>query len=119
MNTMTSVAQQTEAILGHHLQSLTVKDLEAVLSDYTEDSILFTPNGVITGLAQLRGFFTQFIQVLTPEFLGNFKIHQQDIRGEYAYYTWSSGAATPFGTDSFQMRNGKIIVQSFAVYMTG
>ena len=61
MTTTMDVAQQTEATLGHHLQALTVKDIEAVLSDYSEESILFTPNGVITGLDQLRGFFTQFI----------------------------------------------------------
>jgi len=119
MSTMASVEQQTEATLGHHLQSLIAKDLEATLSDYTENSILFTPNGVVTGLDQLRGFFTQFIQGLTPEFMSNFKMHQQDIRGEFAYYTWSSGTATPFGMDSFQIRDGKIIVQMFAIYMAG
>ncbi|MBI1259854.1 MAG: nuclear transport factor 2 family protein [Chloroflexi bacterium] len=119
MTTAMSVAQQTEATLGHHLQSLTAKDLEATLNDYTDESILFTPSGVVTGLDALRGFFTQFVQVLTPEFMSNFKLERQDIRGEFAYITWSSGAAVPFGLDSFQVRNGKIVWQTFGVYMAG
>src|SRR6478672_1133986 len=118
MTTMTTIEQQTEATLGHHLQSLTVKDLDAVLSDYTEESILFTPGGVITGLEQLRWFFsTQFIPLMTPEFLSGFKITQQDIRGEFAYIAWASGTVVPFGLDSFQVRSGKIIVQIFGAYM--
>ncbi len=56
MNTLSRVAQQTAAPLGHHLQSMTVKDVEAVLSDYSEASIMFTPNGIVAGLEPLRGF---------------------------------------------------------------
>jgi hypothetical protein len=118
LQSRTDLIRQPEATLGHHLQSLIMRDIEAVLSDYGEESILFTPTDVFTGLDQLRVFFLQFVETLTPEFLGNFKLDRQEIRGDYAYITWSSGSSTPLGTDTFCIRNGKIVMQSFAAYMS-
>ena len=39
----TDVTQQTQATLAHHLQALG-EGIDAILNDYTEDSILFSPN---------------------------------------------------------------------------
>lgn len=49
--------KQSEQVLAHHLQALAGGDLDGVLSDYTEDSILFSPQGLIRGLAGIRSFF--------------------------------------------------------------
>jgi ketosteroid isomerase-like protein len=118
MQAVPDTTAQTKAVLAHHLQALTAKDLDATLSDYTEESVLFTQNGIFVGLDQLRGFFTEFIKLLTPEFMSNLAIHQE-ARGDYAYLFFSSGAAVPLGTDTFVLRDGKIIAQTFTVYMPG
>ncbi len=41
----TSVADQTEKTLLHHLEALGEGDIDAVMSDYTEDSVIITPDG--------------------------------------------------------------------------
>jgi hypothetical protein len=35
--------------------------------------------------------------------------------GEVAYLLWSGGAAFPFATDTYVVRDGKILVQTAAV----
>jgi hypothetical protein len=107
MQAVPDTTAQTQAVLAHHLQALTLKDLEATLADYSEQTILFTQNGVLTGLDQL----------LTPEFMAELQFARQDIQGEYAYLAWSSGSTVPIGTDTFVIRDGKIVTQTFTVYM--
>ncbi len=34
----------TEKVVAHHLKAFGDGDLEAILADYTEDSVLLTPN---------------------------------------------------------------------------
>jgi hypothetical protein len=43
--------------------------VEDILSDYTEDSVLFTPNSPVRGLVGLRGFFDAFPKSITPELM--------------------------------------------------
>ena len=111
--------QQTEATLGHHLQSMVAKDVDAVLSDYTEASVLYTPDRQFRGLSEIRDFFTNFVSLLTPEVLAQFKMARQDVEGEIAYIVWTVGDMVPLATDTFVVRDGKIMVQTLAVYMPG
>jgi hypothetical protein len=48
-------------------------------------------------------------------------MHQQSVEGDYAYILWN--AETPdhtydAATDTFVVRNGKIVAQSFAAQIT-
>ena len=40
----TDTGDQTEAVLNHHLESVEIKNLDAIMQDYDEDSILVTPD---------------------------------------------------------------------------
>ncbi len=77
----------TEATLRHHLQSFG-EGVDAILSDYTEDSVLFTPNGPVRGLDRLRTFFDGFIRNSPPELLDAMRLVCQDLDGEVAYIIW-------------------------------
>ena len=112
----TDTTKQTEATLTHHLQSLLAGMLDAVLSDYTEDSILFTANGEMRGLSGVRAFFEASIKNTPPEMLKAFQMVKQDIDGEIAYIVWKAEPFVALGTDTFVVRNGKIMAQTFASY---
>ena len=71
----------TEEILTHHLQALGQGDIDGILSDYAEDAILFSPNGLIRGHAAIRAAFEGFVKNSPPELLQAFKIVRQDIDG--------------------------------------
>ncbi len=112
---ISDVEKQTEATLIHHLQAM--GSIDDILSDYTEDSILFTANGPIHGLTGLRAFFEALMKSATPEMMANYQMVRQDVGGEIAYIVWKAEPFVPLATDTFVVRNGKIVAQTFTAYM--
>ncbi len=112
----TSVADQTEKTLLHHLQAFAEGDVDAVMSDYTEDSVLISPDGSMKGLDEIRQLFEKFLAEIVPPGSA-FEMLQQVIEGEVAYIFWSAESSNyniPLGTDTFVIRDGKIVIQTFA-----
>jgi hypothetical protein len=115
-NTMTVEAkEQIEATLAHHLKALGDGDVEAILSDYTENSVVFSPDGPVRGLDQLRAMFTGTLANI-PNFMEGFHILRQECEGDIAYLVWKKDKVFPLGTDTMVIRDGKILVQTFAAY---
>ncbi len=110
--------EQTSATLTHHLNAIAQEDIAAFISDYTDESVLYTPNGPVTGIAALTQFFKGFAGAF-PGFSKEFTILRQDIEGDWAYILWTASPYTPLGTDTFMMKDGKIMVQTFAAYLPG
>ena len=46
--------KETNAVLDNHLAAAQRGDLKAVLNDFSEDSVLFLPQGPVRGIAKLR-----------------------------------------------------------------
>lgn len=102
----------TEAILKHHMEALGAGDLDAVLADYTEDSVIIQGENVMKGLEAIRGMF----QVATNAgIFGKLEVTNQVIEGDYAYITWTIPGTIPFGTDTFVVDDGKIRLQTVAL----
>jgi ketosteroid isomerase-like protein len=107
-----------EAVLQHHGQGVITGNIDMILQDYTEDSILYTPTETFKGLDGIKRGFTAMGKMFTPEVAANFKAIKQEIHGEYAYLLWSALPAVPFAGDTFHVHNGKILMQS-VVFQTG
>jgi ketosteroid isomerase-like protein len=103
----------TATTLTHHLQAILQTDVDAIMSDYTEESVLVTPQGQLVGLAAIRGFFTQFIANSPPELLKAITLTHQDVTGEIAYIIWKAEPFIPFASDTFLIRDDTIVVQTF------
>ena len=110
---------QTEQTLQHHLQSFYAADVEAIMADFAADAVLITPDGTLYGQAQIRPVFETFVtQVLPPG--STVTIIKQIVEGEIAYLLWAGESAhysIPWGTDTFVIRAGKIVAQTFAAQM--
>ena len=104
----------TEATLTHHLQAFS-EGIDALMSDYTGASVLFTPEGPLQGLEPIRAFYDGFLRASPPELLRATTIVRQDIRGDVAYILWKAEPFIPLATDTFVISDGKIVAQSFAV----
>ncbi len=111
------IETQTEAVLGHHLESFGATDLEAIMEDFAEDSVVVTPDASFEGLAAIRGLYEAALPIFTSEMLANYTMDRQAVHGELAYILWNTGSSIPLGTDTFIVRNGKIKYQTFALYM--
>jgi len=103
----------TESVLQHHVRALMSRDLDEILKDYCEESVLCTPMGTAKGLKGIRESFVAALGMLTPEAMGNMKTAKQDINGEYAYVVWSAMPTVKLGSDTFHVRNGVIMLQTF------
>jgi ketosteroid isomerase-like protein len=110
----------TKSVIDHHLQCFGEGDLEGILSDYAPDAVLFTPAGPLKGEAAIRPLF----QAMIAEFGkpgAAFDLKQQFIEADHAYILWAAETADnvyELGTDTFVVRDGKIVAQSYASRMT-
>ena len=107
----------TESVLGHHVKALISRDVDAVVSDYSNDAVVFAPNGVFKGTENIRAFFTGALSMLNPEAMSNLSLSKQEIDGEFAYVIWSALPVIAFAGDTFCVRDGKIVLQSFVTQM--
>ena len=103
----------------HHAQALGKGDVDEVLVDYAEDAVIFTPDGALHGHDEIRPFFERSVtEVLPPG--TDFEMLKQTIEGEIVYIVWSAESVNyriPFGTDTFIIRDGQILLQTFAALM--
>lgn len=115
-----STAVVTEQVLDHHLKAFGDGDMEAILSDYTEESVMLTPNGPLKGHEQLEPAFAGLFEEFAKPG-ASFTIQQRIIEGNVAYIVWTAETADNVyeqGTDTFVVRDGKIAVQSFTPKVT-
>jgi ketosteroid isomerase-like protein len=110
----------TKDVIDHHLRAFGERDLKGVLSDYAPDAVFFTPQGVLQGPEALRPLF----QAMIAEFAkpgAAFNMKQQFVEGDYAYILWTAETADnvyELGTDTFVVRGGRIVAQSFTGKIT-
>ena len=111
----TTNSMRVKDVLDHHLKSFGEGDLKGILSDYAQDAVLFTAGGPLKGADAIRPLF----QAMIAEFAkpgAVFSMKQQFVEDEYAYILWTAETADnvyELGTDTFVVRDGKIMAQSF------
>ena len=105
-----------ERVVEHHMQAGNNRNLEAMLSDYAADAILVSPDGVVKGKQAIRSAFAKMMTqepypVITPDK----KIYE----GNVGYIVWTANAGQAnelHGSDTFILRDGKIVVQTVATF---
>jgi uncharacterized protein (TIGR02246 family) len=113
-------ATSTQAVVTHHLEGFFAHDLQAVLADYAPDAVMIVPTGVLRGVNEIRPFF----EALIVEFSqpgATFNLQQQEIEADVGYIRWAAETASnkyDLGTDTFVVRDGKIVTQTFAFKAT-
>jgi ketosteroid isomerase-like protein len=110
-------AMGTRQVFEHHTRALGRGDVDEIVSDYTDDSILMTPTAVLKGPIAIRGAFEGFVAGLFKPGTYEFTLDRLSVEGEIACAIWHAKCASAdivFGTDTFLIRDGKIAVQTFA-----
>jgi ketosteroid isomerase-like protein len=107
----------TEAVLDRHLECFGRGDLDGILADYSATAVMFTPEGPLKGPAAMRPLFqTLFAEFGKPG--ASFSMKERSVDGDCGYFLWSAETADnvyEMGTDTFVVRNGQIVVHSFAL----
>ena len=106
----------TKDILDHHWEAFTTQDLDMVMEDYDDDSVVITNMGTFEGLDEIEGLFTNIFDEFSQDG-STAELEMEEIEGDTAYIVWSG--ETPdndyaFATDTFRIEDGIITVQTFA-----
>ena len=108
--------ESTSKVLQHHWDAFQANDLEATMEDYTEESILITPDKTFKGLAEIRENFVFAFSVF-PKDSSKLLLNKSIVKDDVGYIIWEANAPKvklSFGTDTFIIQNGKIIRQTYA-----
>jgi ketosteroid isomerase-like protein len=110
----------TRYVLDRHLKCFGQFDLDGILSDYAPDAVMFTEKGPLRGVEAIRPLF----QALIAEFEkpgAAFSMKLQSVEGDCGYILWNAETSEnvyELGTDTFVVRQGKIVAQSFTTKIT-
>ena len=110
----------TREILDRHLKAFGERDIKGVLSDYGKEIVFFTANGPLQGVEAVRPLF----ETLIAEFRkpgASFNTQQYFVQGDHGYILWNAETADnvyEMATDTFVVRDGKIVAQSYTARVT-
>ena len=82
--------------------------------------MLFTPNGPLKGIGEIKPAFEAALKEFAKPG-ATFDMKQLSVDGDHAYIVWTAETADnvyEVGTDTFVIREGKIVAQSFAGKIT-
>lgn len=108
--------EKTKEVLSHHWEAFKNNDLEETMKDYAEESVLVTPNATYTGLEEIRTNFVNAFKTF-PKDSTTFTLDKSLVAQDIGYILWKSKTPSfnlTFATDTFIIRDGKIIRQTFA-----
>lgn len=112
--------RSTKEVITNHLERFGARDLDGILADYAADAVLFTPEGPLKGMDEIRGLFKQMIAEFEQPG-ANFTLRRLSADGDHGFIVWTAETAEQvyeLGTDTFFVREGRIEVQSFAGKIT-
>jgi len=100
-----------QQIFQHHGEALGAEDLDAIVSDYSEDAFFMTPGAVFRGKAGIRQAFSKLISDV-PKAKWNLRtLFEKDI----LFLEWEADSAktkVTDGIDTFVFKDGFIRVQT-------
>jgi ketosteroid isomerase-like protein len=105
------MARTPEEVFDHHIHALVARDIDELVSDYADDSVLITPDGATRGKDGIRAAFTKLADGLSD---AAFDVKTRTFDGDVLLLEWvlDSPAARVDGVDTFVFGDGMIRVQT-------
>lgn len=116
--THTPREQQAQAIFKRHVAAFTSGNLDAVMNDFGEHSIVITPDGVFEGLEQIRALYGSLLAefgIIDNGDSPGLTLDALHARHDMIVITWhaeSKHRVFPFATDTFICKGDKFERQS-------
>ncbi len=111
----TSLDDISKEVVMRHLNSFLDNNLEAVLSDYTSESVLITQAATYSSLEEIRAFFVG-LSMHFPQQKSSFELDKIVANDDLVYIVWHAKTPSlqvPIGSDTFIIKDGKIYQQTF------
>jgi ketosteroid isomerase-like protein len=101
-----------QEVFAHHGEALGAGDLDEIVVDYADDSVLITPAGAARGKDGIRNAFARLLDDL-PNAAWDLK--NQIFEGDLLFLEWAADSAVnrvDDGVDTFVFRDGMIWAQT-------
>jgi ketosteroid isomerase-like protein len=101
-----------QEVFAHHGKALAAGDLDEIVADYADDSVVITAAGVLRGKEDIRKVFVKLIEDL-PNAAWDLK--SQIFDGDVLFLEWAADSAVnrvDDGVDTFVFRDGMIRAQT-------
>ena len=101
-----------QEVFAHHGQALAAGDLDEIVADYADDSVVITSGGVARGKDGIRKVFVKLLGDL-PNAVWDLKTQIFD--GDVLFLEWAADSAVnrvDDGVDTFVFRDGMIWAQT-------
>ena len=111
--------EQTITVIDQRLEAIKARDIDAMVNAYTEGSVIYTPDGPVSGIDNIRKLFEAFFAGPFAE-VHNFEVVQKNCDGELGYLIWRADTAfaeIPTATDTFIIRDRRIAIQTVAAHI--
>jgi hypothetical protein len=110
-----------QEVFAHHGKALAAGNLDEIVADYADDSIVITSAGVARGKDGVRAVFVKLLDDL-PNAVWDLKTQVLD--GEVLFLEWAADSAinrVDDGVDTFVFRDGMIWAQTirYTLHATG
>jgi hypothetical protein len=108
--------EKTKEVLDHHWNAFQQHDMEGTMADYTEESVLITPDATYKGLSEIRVNFEKAFAAF-PKDSTTMTLDKSIVVNDVAFILWKAKTPAfelPFGTDTFIVQDGKIVRQTYA-----
>jgi SnoaL-like domain len=113
-----NVARTPQEIFAHHVEALGAEDLDGIVSDYADDAIFITPDGVLRGKAGVRQGFVKLIGDVPG---AQWELPTELFEDDILLLEWKAETETgkvDDGIDTFVFRDGLIRVQTVRYTVT-
>ena len=106
------MARTPQEVFQHHAEALGAEDIDAIVSDYADDAIFVTPEGVVRGKDEVRRAFERLTSEV-PQ--AAWELPTQIYEDDVLFLEWkaqSESTRIEDGIDTFVFRDGLIRVQT-------
>jgi hypothetical protein len=106
------MARTPHEVFQHHAEVLIAGDLDGIVSDYADDALFITPDGVKHGKDGVR---EGFVKLLSDVPQADWNVPTQIFEDDVLFIEWqaeSANAKVEDGIDTFVFRDGMIRVQT-------
>jgi predicted SnoaL-like aldol condensation-catalyzing enzyme len=117
---METVQATAEEVIKHHLHALGQNQLEEIMDAYTEESELWTQDGIIAGKEAISQFFS-YAFTLFPKDKTSLELKKMIADEDKVFMVWAAESpviSVTFATDCFEVKEGKIVWQTVAFQAT-
>jgi hypothetical protein len=101
-----------QEVFAHHGQALAAGDLDGIVADYADDSVVITSAGVARGKDGVRGVFVSLLDDLPN---ADWDLKTLIFGGDVLFLEWAADSAVTRvddGVDTFVFRDGMICAQT-------